>query len=140
MDFSLPDDYDPTTCTGLSREKESYLEQYARLEKQRFLHCLTLEFIGQPALTEVTMATYDDGKGFDPELKFAPDFDAELDQNYFEAKAIESSLLAAYSPDLAVFCRSRTIKRTTVLNDDGTPRFGSNKALLAELELADLRD
>lgn len=140
MEFFLPDQFDPhddVARRGLHAQKETFLEQYARLEKQRFLHCMALEFKGQPALQEISVSTYEDGKEFDVDLKFAPGFDAEEDEGYHEAKAIQHSLMAAYAPELAVFCKDRTISRSMLFADDGSPRFASTRDLLTDIELAD---
>jgi hypothetical protein len=133
MEFTLPEVYSGSQV-NLYREKEAFLEHYLKLEKQKFLKVLLLEFQGQPHLQEVWMFTLDEGKNVDTELKFSPEFDKDDGDNYWEAQALENALRSAYVIELRDFCEDRSIKRSALLNEDGTPRFSNLNELLNSIE------
>lgn len=132
MEFNLPEVYDASQ-RNLSHAKDAFLDQYCNLVQQKLLHCLTLEFKALPQLQEVVFITVDEGKGVDTELKFSDGFDPDEDENYWDAKNIENSLMAEYVPELAEFCESRCIKRSDIFNDDGTPRYPDTRSLLTAI-------
>lgn len=135
MQFHLPEVFQATDHQ-LYREKEVFLAHYFKLEKQRFLYALLMEFQSQPELTDVVLITTNDGKDLDADLTFAESFDVDDMMNYWETQAVQNSIRAAYVAELDKFCDGRTILRSQLLDDCGKPRFACIDELLSSIEAA----
>lgn len=133
MEFHLPEVFDASQMS-LYREKDLYLAHYLRLEKQRFLHSVLMEFLSQPELQQVVFITMNEGKDMDADLTFAPEFDPKEAMNHCEAQLVENSIRSAYLVELDTFCDGRTIQRSDLLNEDNTPRFIALNELLNYIE------
>lgn len=134
MEFFLPEVYS-SSAGELYREKDVFLEHYEKLEKQRFLHCLMLEFQCRPELLSVDLFVCDDrGIDLDVDLNFDEGFDKEDTCNFWEVQAALNSLRSAYVPELQKFCDGRTIKRTDLLDQNDNPRFTGLDDLLSSIE------
>jgi hypothetical protein len=135
MEFHLPEVFD-VSQVYLYREKEKYLAHYLRLEKQRFLHSVLMEFQSQPELQQVVFITMNEGKDMDADLTFGPEFDPKEAINHWEAQSIENSIRSAYSVELDKFCDGRTIQRADLLRENNAPRFIELDELLKYIEPA----
>jgi hypothetical protein len=134
MEFFLPEVYSSDNGQ-LYREKDVFLEHYQKLEKQRFLHCLMLEFQCRPELLSVDLFVCDEqGNDLDADLTFADSFDTEETCNFWEVQAAQNAIQSAYVAELRTFCDGKTFKRSDLLNEDHTPRFTGLDDLLSSLE------
>lgn len=135
MEFFLPEVYS-SSDGELYREKDVFLEHYEKLEKQRFLHCLILEFRCRPELMSVDLFVCDEhGIDLDVNLTFDSSFDPEEDCSFWEVQAAQNSIRSGYVPELKKFCDGRTIKRLDLLDENNNPRFTGLDDLLNSLEV-----
>lgn len=134
MEFHLPEEF-KTSDQQLYREKALFLAHYLKLEKQRFLHALVLEFQAQAELASVVLITTNDGKDLDAELVFDGSFDPEDTLNYWEMQSVQNSIRATYVAELDKFCDGRTILRSQLLDESGNPLFANIDEILTSIEL-----
>jgi hypothetical protein len=133
MEFYLPEVFSDSQV-NLYREKEVFMEHYLKLEKQRFLHSMLLEFKAQLELLQVMFFVVNEGKDLDADLTFAQEFDPEEGTNYWEAQSVSNAMRSAYVPELEKFCDGKTLKRSDLLGEDGEPRFAHIDKLLDSIE------
>lgn len=133
MEFHLPEVCSDSQVS-LYREKELFLQQYLRLEKQRFLYAVLAEFKSQPLLQHVDFFTGNEGRDLDADLTFSPEFDREEHTNYWEAQSVANAMRSVYVPELNKFCDSRSIKRPMLLKENGELCYAHINDLLNFLE------